>query len=74
MQNDEIVDELHIATSKFHFDRHARASTDGIEIVYCFNFFITQLHAFMHHPFNRITVIATMQQPFVEAEDRNTRR
>lgn len=33
MQNDEIVDKLHVALTEGHLNRHARAMTERVEII-----------------------------------------
>ena len=38
MKDDEVIDILHIAASKDHFNRHVGAMAEGIEIIEQFNF------------------------------------
>jgi hypothetical protein len=71
MQNDEIVDELHVSLAKHHLDRHAWAMTERVEIIENLNFLRTQAYALMDDPIDGIAIVTAMQQIVVETENRD---
>ena len=71
MQNDEIVDELHVALTERHFDCHAGAMTERVEIIEDLDFLRTQAHALMNDPIDWIAIVTAMQQVVVKTEYRN---
>ena len=74
MEDDEIVDELHVAAPKFHFHCHSWAMAERIEVIEHFDLIVTERYTFMVDPLDRVAVVATMEQSVTETEDRNAFR